>query len=61
MSWLDRLLGRDPPEVTTERAKDKKALDDLHQSFDAVQGRTERLERELHRINRALREQKEPR
>jgi predicted nucleic acid-binding Zn-ribbon protein len=61
MSWLDRLLGRDPPEVQTERAKDKQALDDLHQSFKAVSERTKRLETELLRVNQALRERRQPR
>jgi len=61
MSWLDRLLGRDPPEVKTEREKDKQALDDLHQSFEAVSERTKRLETELLRVNQALRERRQPR
>jgi predicted nucleic acid-binding Zn-ribbon protein len=61
MSWLDRLLGRDLPEVQTERAKDKRALDDLHESFATVSERTERLEAELRRVNRAIREQRQPR
>jgi predicted nucleic acid-binding Zn-ribbon protein len=61
MSWIDRLLGRDPPEHKTERAKDKKALDDLHESFEAVSDRTARLEAELLRVNRALREQRQGR
>jgi predicted nucleic acid-binding Zn-ribbon protein len=59
MSWLDRLLGRDPPELKSERAKDKKALDDLHDSFTTVSERTERLEAELRRVNRAIREQRQ--
>ncbi len=61
MSWLDRLLGRDPPDVKKERAKDRQALDDLHESFDAVSERTERLEAELLRVNQALRERRQPR
>jgi len=61
MSWLDRLLGRDPPEVQSERAKDKQALDDLHQAYDAVSERTQRLEVELRRVNQALRERRQPR
>ena len=61
MSWLDRLLGRDPPEVKSERAKDKAALSDLHRSFEAVSERTQRLEAELLRVNQALRERRQPR
>jgi predicted nucleic acid-binding Zn-ribbon protein len=61
MSWLDRLLGRDPPEVKSERAKDKQALNDLHQSFEVVSERTRRLEAELRRVNKALRERRQPR
>ena len=61
MSWLDRLHGRDPPEVKTERAKDKQALNDLHESFAAVSERTKRLESELLRVNQALRERRQPR
>ncbi len=61
MSWIDRLLGRDPPEVTSERAKDKQALDDLHDSFATVSDRTARLETELRRVNQALREQRQNR
>jgi predicted nucleic acid-binding Zn-ribbon protein len=61
MSWLDRLLGRDPPEVQTERAKDKRALDDLHESFAKVSDRTARLEAELRRVNRAIKEQRQAR
>ena len=56
MSWLDRLLGRDPPEVQTERAKDKQALNELHDAFDNVQERTDRLERELVRVNKEIRQ-----
>jgi predicted nucleic acid-binding Zn-ribbon protein len=52
-------LGRDPPEVKSERAKDKQALDDLHESFTTVSERTERLEAELRRVNRAIREQRQ--
>ena len=55
MSWLDRLLGRDPPEVKTERAKDREALEDLHHSFEAVSERTKRLEAELLRVNKEIR------
>ena len=61
MSWLDRLLGRDPPEVKTEREKDKQALNDLHESFAVVSERTQRLEAELRRVNQALRERRQPR
>ena len=60
-SWLDRLLGREPKDVRTERQKDKAALNDLHQSFRNVSDRTQRLEAELIRVNKALREQRQPR
>jgi hypothetical protein len=36
-------------------------LDDLHESFEAVSDRTARLEAELLRVNRALREQRQGR
>jgi len=61
MSWLDRLLGRDPSEVKTERAKDKQALNELHEAFEVVSERTQRLEAELRRVNQALRERRQPR
>ena len=72
MSWLDRLLGRPTPEVKTKRAKDRQALNDLHNSFEAVTERTkrheseyrrvnEKLEAELRRVNQALRERRQPR
>ncbi len=61
MSWLDRLLGRNPPDLKIERAKDKQALSDLHESFEAVSERTQRLEAELLRVNQALRERRQPR
>lgn len=53
MKWLDRLLGRPPPERKAER----KALEELHRSADKVKGRTSRLERELSRVNGELRRQ----
>lgn len=58
MSWIDRLLGREPPELKTERAKDTQALDDLRTSFNTVSDRTKRLEDELRRVNKALQEQR---
>ena len=54
--WLDRLLGKPTPE--TERETDKRALRELHTAFNNVQGRTERLERELLRVNDQLRRQR---
>lgn len=57
MKWLDGLLGRTTPDSAgSERDKDRRALRELHRAFDQVQGRTERLQRELRRINSQLRE-----
>ena len=53
MKWLDRLLGR--PTSADEREQDRRAIKELHQSFDKVASRTERLERELLRVNAELR------
>ena len=53
MKWLDRLLGRPTP--ASEREQDLRALKDLRISFDKVYRRTERLERELVRVNTELR------
>ena len=51
MKWLDRLLGRPTP--ASEREQDRRALDDLHESFDRMQSRSERLVQELRRLERA--------
>jgi len=53
MRWLDRLLGRQPHKE--EREADQKALGELHDSFDKVRVRTDRLESELRRVNAELR------
>ena len=54
MRWLDRLLGKPTPE--TERDQDKRALRELNDAFDQVHARTERLERELLRVNAEMRQ-----
>ena len=54
MKWLDRLLGRPTP--ATEREQDERALEDLRTAFDNVHSRTERLERELLRVNAEMRQ-----
>lgn len=56
MKWLDRLLARPP--AAHERALDHQALEELHDSFDNVQRRTDRLEKELRRVNAELRKQR---
>lgn len=56
MKWLDRLLARPP--AGRERELDHQALSELHDSFDKVQIRTERLEHELRRVNAELRKQR---
>lgn len=54
MNWRDRLLGR-----SDDDREDHRALDQLHDAFDKVQGRTARLERELLRVNHDLRAKQE--
>jgi len=54
VKWLDRLLGRPTP--ATEREQDERALEDLRTAFDNVHSRTERLERELLRVNAEMRQ-----
>lgn len=58
MKWFDDLLGRSKVDAGVEREKDRRALRELHTAFDQVQGRTERLEAELRRVNAALRDRR---
>lgn len=53
MRWLDRLLGREHPSL--ERYEDQRAIKELRVSFTKVHMRTDRLQKELERVNADLR------
>ena len=58
MRWWNRLLGLP---VDEERAEDLHAIEELRESFEHVHRRTERLEKELKRVNAQLRARQVPR
>jgi hypothetical protein len=60
MTWLDKLLGKQRErerDLDREHAEDLQALDELRKASVTVHERTERLERELLRVNAELRRQ----